>query len=51
LAAPAEINGRIVENLLPDVKTKLGKNVTCNLTRSKKLEILGQFDMCQPQPA
>jgi hypothetical protein len=51
LAAPAEINSRIVENLLPDVKAKLGKNVTCNLTRSKKLEILGQFDMCQPQPA
>jgi Protein required for attachment to host cells len=50
-AAPAELNNRIIENLLPDVKAKLGKNVTCNLTRSKKLEILGQFDMCQPQPA
>jgi hypothetical protein len=51
LAAPAEINGRILEDLLPEVKAKLGKNVTCNLTRSKKLEILGQFDMRQPQPA
>ncbi len=51
LAAPAEINGRIVENLLPDVKARLGKNVTCDLTRSRKMEILEQFDMCQPQPA
>ncbi len=51
MAAPAEINSRIVENLLPDVTSKLAKNVMCNLTRSRKLEILGQFDMCQPQPA
>jgi hypothetical protein len=50
-AAPAELNNRIVENLLPDVRAKLGKNVTCNLTRSRKMDILGQFDMCQPQPA
>jgi hypothetical protein len=51
LAAPAEINNRIVEYLLPDVKATLGKNVTCNLTRAKKLEILGQFDICLPQSA
>jgi hypothetical protein len=51
LAAPPEINNRIVENLQPEVKAMLGKNVTCNLTRAKKMEILEQFDMCQPQPA
>jgi Protein required for attachment to host cells len=51
LAAPAEINNRILENLQPEVKTKLGKNVICNLTRSRKMEILDRFDMCQPQTA
>ncbi len=50
-AAPAEINGRILDNLQPEVKAKLGKNVICNLSRSRKMEILDRFDMCQPQTA
>ncbi len=51
LAAPAEINSRILDNLQPEVKAKLGKNVICNLTRAKKMEILERFDMCQTQTA
>ncbi len=51
LAAPPEINTRILSNLQPEMKAKLAKNVTCNLTGAKKMEILERFDMCQPQTA
>jgi hypothetical protein len=42
-AAPSEINGRIIENLNPDIKARLGKNISCNLTKSAKAEILDHF--------
>jgi hypothetical protein len=42
-AAPAEINGRIVEHIGRDVKSRLDKNVTANLTRTKKSDIMGYF--------
>jgi len=43
-AAPAEINGRIVEHLGRDVKSRLGRNITANLTRTKKADIMGYFE-------
>jgi hypothetical protein len=42
-AAPDEINSRILENLDPAFKSRLGKNVTANLTKFKKLDILKYF--------
>ena len=44
LAAPEEINKQIVECLEPSVKNKLSKNLTEDLTKIKKSEILGHFE-------
>lgn len=44
LAAPTEINSRIVDKLTPDVKARMAKNVSANLTKKKKLEILSYFE-------
>jgi hypothetical protein len=43
-AAPDEINSRILENLDPAFKGRLGKNVTANLTKFKKADILKYFE-------
>ena len=43
LAAGEKINRQIVENLKPEVKDKLLKNITANLTNIKKSEILSHF--------
>jgi hypothetical protein len=43
-AAPKEINGRIIENLNPNVKAKIGKNIQANLTKFGKADILDHFD-------
>ncbi len=43
-AAPKEINGRIIENLNPDEKAKLGKNIQADLTKFGKAEILSHFE-------
>jgi hypothetical protein len=42
-AAPDEINSRVLDNLDPVFKSRLGKNVTANLTKFKKLDILKYF--------
>jgi hypothetical protein len=44
LAAPEEINRQIVECLDPTVKSKLSRNITEDLTKTKKSEILGHFE-------
>ena len=44
LAASASINKQIIENLGPDIKGRLGKSVTANLTNVDKSEILGYFE-------
>lgn len=44
LAAGEKINSQIVENLKPEVKTKLVKNITADLTKIDKSEILGHFN-------
>ncbi len=44
IAAPKEINSRIIENLNPDVKAKLGKNIQADLTKFGKAEILSHFE-------
>jgi hypothetical protein len=43
-AAPAEINGRIVEQIRRDVKSRMGKSITVNLTGTKKSDIMGYFE-------
>ena len=43
-AAPDEINGRILEHIDPEAKTRLGKNVLANLTNSKKSDVLKYFE-------
>jgi len=43
-AAPKEINGRIIENLNPDIKAKVGKNIQANLTKFGKADILSHFE-------
>lgn len=43
LAADKKINGLIVEKLAPAVKARLEKNITSNLTKIDKSEILGYF--------
>jgi hypothetical protein len=44
LAAPEEINRQIVESLDPLVKGKLLKNISEDLTKIKKSEILSHFE-------
>lgn len=45
LAAPEEINKQILEWLDPSVKGKLLKNISENLTKTKKAEILRHFEI------
>ncbi|MBI5640981.1 MAG: host attachment protein [Nitrospirae bacterium] len=44
LAASKKINGKIVENLAPAVKARLDKNITSDLTKVGKAELLGYFE-------
>jgi hypothetical protein len=44
LAAPEEINRQIVESLDPSIKGKLSKNISEDLTKTKKSEILSHFE-------
>jgi len=44
LAAAKEINNQIVEYLEPTIKSKLGQNVTADLTKVKTLDILDHFE-------
>jgi hypothetical protein len=43
-AAPEEINKQILESLDPSVKGRLVKNISENLTKTKKKEILSHFE-------
>ncbi|KPK01629.1 MAG: hypothetical protein AMK71_04820 [Nitrospira bacterium SG8_35_4] len=43
LASPKKINGIIVKNLKPDVKTAMIKNITADLTKVKKSDLPGHF--------
>ena len=43
LAAGDKINNQIVENLKSEIKAKLEKNITANLTKTNKSEILSHF--------
>jgi hypothetical protein len=43
LAADRSINNQIIEQLNPDVKAKLKKNVAANLTKTPKSEIMDYF--------
>ena len=43
LAAGDKINTQIVENLKPETRAKLEKNITANLTKIDKSEILSHF--------
>lgn len=43
LAAEKKINNQIIENLKPEVKARMDKNITANLTKSDKSEILSRF--------
>ncbi|MEJ2696197.1 MAG: host attachment protein [Candidatus Sulfobium sp.] len=43
-AAPAEINGRIIDNLAPGLTSRIGKNVSSDLTKTKKAELLSYFE-------
>lgn len=44
LAAPEEINRQIVECLEPSVKARLSKNISEDLTKTKKSAILSHFE-------
>jgi len=44
LAAPTEINSRIVERLSPETKARLSKVINANITKAKKAEILSYFE-------
>lgn len=44
LAAPDEINRQIVEYLDSSVRGKLSKNISEDLTKTRKSEILGHFE-------
>ena len=43
-AAPDEINGRIIEAVDPKFMKSLGRNITANLTKAKKLDVLKRFE-------
>ena len=43
-AAGDKINNLVIENLGPDIKAKMDKNITLNLTKAKKSEILKHFE-------
>ena len=42
-AASNEINREIVNNLSPQAKAKIEKNLTCNLVNAPKEELLNHF--------
>ena len=44
LSAPGKINGKIIEHLPPDVKSKLGRSITADLTMTAKSKILSYFE-------
>lgn len=43
MAAPETIKNKIIDNLSPDVKEKLGRSITANLTKVPKSKILSYF--------
>ena len=43
-AAGDKINSLVIENLGPDIKAKMDKNITLNLTKAKKSDILKHFE-------
>jgi hypothetical protein len=43
LAAPEEINSQLLDSLQPPVREKIERNLTCDLTRLDKSEILDRF--------
>lgn len=43
-AAPEEISSRILENISPELKNRLDKNIMGNLTKFKKIDILKHFE-------
>lgn len=44
LAAAKGINSQVLENLDPEVKTRLHKNIASDLTKTATSEILGHFE-------
>lgn len=44
LAASTMINSQIIDNLDPEVKAKLDKNITSNLTKTDKADIMKHFE-------
>lgn len=44
LAAPKRINSQVIEGLEPDVKAKLGKNITADLTKTHRSAVLSHFE-------
>ncbi len=44
LAASKMINGQILDNLEAEVKAKLDKNITSNLTKTDKADIMKHFE-------
>jgi hypothetical protein len=44
LAASRKINGKIMENLDRSVKARLSKNISSDLTKAKKADILARFE-------
>lgn len=44
LAAERKINKQVLDNLDPDVRSKLEKNIAANLTKTDKSEIRGYFE-------
>jgi hypothetical protein len=44
LAAPERINRQIIDKLHPEVKAKLDKTITADLTNTDKSEILSHFE-------
>jgi hypothetical protein len=43
LAAGEKINSKIIENLSADVRAQLAKNISADLTKTDKSEILSHF--------
>jgi len=43
-AAGDKINSLVIENLGADIKAKMDKNITLNLTKAKKSEIMKHFE-------
>jgi len=43
-AASDKMNSLVIENLDPDIKAKMDKNINSNLTNTKKAEILKHFE-------